>query len=276
MDYGALIFPTKDSIDPASLGQLLEREGFESLFVPDHSHIPSSRKTPFPGGELPAKYTQNLETFVALTAAATATTRLRVGSGVCLLVQRDPIYTAKIAASIDVLSGGRLVFGVGAGWNREEMEDHGTDPDTRFALLRERVEAMRAIWTQDEATYHGRFVDFDAIWSWPKPVQQPHPPVLLGLNGASAIERVLEYGDGWCPLYAPGVEKRVAELRAEAEARDRNVSVTVILVPPDPPTLRALADAGVDRCVFELPSAGAAEVERELEAIRRAIEQARA
>ena len=164
--------------------------------MPEHTHIPVARTTPYPaGGDLPAQYSHSLDPFVALSAAATVTTRLKLGTGVCLVVEQDPITLAKEVASLDHLSGGRFLFGIGGGWNREEMADHGTDPTTRWALMGERVEAMKVIWTHDEAEYHGRFVDFDPIWQWPKPVQQPHPPVLLGGAGGRALAAVMAYAD---------------------------------------------------------------------------------
>lgn len=173
MQFGLTMFPTHDAIDPMTLGRAAEQRGFESLFFPEHTHIPISRGSPYPGGgELPRRYAHTYDPFVALTAAAVATERLKVGTGVCLVVERDPIITAKEVASLDHLSDGRFLFGVGAGWNREEMANHGTDPTTRMALLAERVHAMREIWTKDEAEYHGRYVDFDPIWSWPKPTPE--------------------------------------------------------------------------------------------------------
>ena len=204
MDFGVAMFPTHDAMDPAALARLVEERGHESLFFPEHTHIPAERQSPYPaGGELPRKYAHTYDLFVAMTAAAVSTTRLRVGSGICLLIERDPIVTAKEVASIDVLSGGRVEFGVGAGWNREEMENHGTDPRRRMAILRERVEAMKAIWTQDEASYRGDHVAFERIWSWPKPTQYPHPPVIVGGNGPTVGDRVLAFGDAWMPNYGP-------------------------------------------------------------------------
>src|SRR5437588_6708066 len=187
MKFGVAIFPTEDVQDPAEIARMAEERGFESLFFPEHTHIPASRETPYPaGGELPGYYSRTYDPFVALTAAATATERLRIGTGICLVVERDPITTAKEVASLDRLSGGRFLFGVGAGWNVEEMRNHGTDASRRFGLMRERVEAMKAIWTQDEASYQGRPVQVEPNWSWPKPLQQPHPPVLVGPNEVEA------------------------------------------------------------------------------------------
>ena len=270
METGVAIFPTHDAIAPADMARLAEEHGLESLFFPEHTHIPASRESPYPGGpSLPRKYAHTYDLFVAVTAAVTATSRLRVGSGVCLVIQRDPIITAKEVASVDVLSGGRFEFGVGAGWNREEMADHGTDPRRRMALLRERVEAMKEIWTAEEASYEGEFVKFDRIWSWPKPAQRPHPPILVGGDGPTVMDRVLAFGDAWMPNYAPeGILERAAELRARA---DRPVSLQVMGVPADPKVLEAYAAAGFDRALHWLPSAPRGPVERELDAFEKAI-----
>jgi probable F420-dependent oxidoreductase len=205
MRIGAAIFATDRGIHPAELARELEARGFESLWLPEHTHIPVSRRTPYPGGgELPDYYARALDPFVALGAAATATTKLLLGTGVCLVIERDPIVLAKEVATLDWLSGGRALFGVGGGWNREEMRNHGTDPATRWELMRERILAMKEIWTRDEAEFHGRFVDFDPIWSWPKPVQRPHPPIVVGGDGVTTFDRVLEYGDAWMPIVRPG------------------------------------------------------------------------
>ena len=200
MDYGVAIFPTDYAVSPADFARMAEQRGFESIFFAEHTHIPVRRESPWVGGqELPRQYWRMNDLFVSLAAAATATERIKIGSGICLVVERDPITTANEVASVDHLSGGRMIFGIGAGWNKEEMRNHGTDPATRFKLMRERVEAMKAIWTEDEAEYHGDLVDFDPIWSWPKPVQKPHPPVMIGGMGERVVERVLAYGDGWFP-----------------------------------------------------------------------------
>ena len=240
MDFGVSYFPTDESIEPAEMAQLCEQRGFESMFVTDHTHIPASRETPYPaGGDLPPEYARIHDPFVALATAAQATETIKLGTAVCLLVERDPIVTAKQAASIDALSGGRFLFGVGAGWNREEMANHGTDPRTRMKLLAERVEAMKAIWTQDEASYHGRFVDFDRIWSWPKPAQAPHPPVLVGGNGPTVLDRAEAFGDAWFPNFARGnVLERIPE------ARERGIPVLVMTVPADAKALEQLREAG--------------------------------
>ena len=270
MDIGVGFFPTHDAIDPASMARLAEDRGFESLFFAEHTHIPAARTTPAPGGrDLSRKYRHTYDLFVAMTAAAVATSRLRVGSGICLVVERDPITTAKEVASIDALSGGRVEFGVGAGWNREEMQNHGTDPRTRMALLAERVEAMKAIWTEDEASYHGRYVSFDRIWSWPKPAQRPHPPVLVGGLGPTVLDRVLAFGDAWLPNYGPpDLLDRIAELRARA---DRPIEVDVMSAPADPAVLEQLERAGVRRVIRWLPSAGRGPVERAMDRYEDAV-----
>ena len=254
MDFGLTIFPTDYSIGPAELGRAAEDAGFEALLFAEHTHIPASLESQRPhGGELPRRYWHTLDPFVALTAVATVTERLRVGTGICLVVERDPITTAKEVASVDLLSNGRFEFGVGAGWNREEMANHGTDPATRFSLMRERIEAMKAIWAQEEATYHGKHVSFDRIWSWPKPVQQPHPPILVGGTGPKALDRVLRYGDVWMPnrVAEPAeLKPRIAELRERA---GRHFPVTYFGADPTDEFVSALADAGVDRALLQLP-----------------------
>ncbi|HVX23632.1 MAG TPA: LLM class F420-dependent oxidoreductase [Acidimicrobiales bacterium] len=272
MDFGVGFFPTHDAIDPASMARLAEDRGYESLFFAEHTHIPAGRATPAPGGgDLPRKYWHTYDLFVAMTAAALATSRLRVGSGICLVVERDPIVTAKEVASIDHLSGGRVEFGVGAGWNREEMANHGTDPRTRMALLADRVQAMKAIWTEEEASYHGRFVSFDRIWSWPKPAQRPHPPVLVGGYGPTVFDRVLAFGDGWFPNYGPpDLPDRIAELRARA---DRPIEVDVMTAPADPAALERLERAGVRRVVRWMPSAGRGPVQRAMDRYEDAVAQ---
>jgi len=269
VDTGVAMFPTHNAISPADMARLAEERGLESLFFPEHTHIPASRESPWPdGGELPRKYAHTLDLFVAVTAAVTATSRLRVGSGICLLVERDPITTAKEVASVDFLSGGRFEFGVGAGWNREEMANHGTDPRRRMAILRERVEAMKAIWTHDEASYAGEHVAFDQIWSWPKPAQRPHPPVLVGGNGPGVLDRVLAFGDAWFPNHAGRILDRAAELRARA---DRPVALMVMGVPADAKVLEAYAAAGFQRAVHWLPSAPRGPIERALDRYEAAI-----
>jgi probable F420-dependent oxidoreductase len=270
MELGLAILLTDYSMQPARLGSLAEERGFESLFLAEHTHIPVSRETPYPGGtELPREYSHTIDPFVGLTAAAAVTERLKVGTGVCLVNQRDPIVTAKEVATLDHVSGGRFLFGVGAGWNKEEMRNHGTEPATRWKLMRERVEAMKAIWTQEEAEYHGRFVDFDPIWSWPKPVQEPYPPVLVGGVGDKVLDRVVAYGDEWIPNRVKSPEElceRIAELqrRAEAAGRER-IPVTVFGAKPEQRLLERLEAAGVTRSLFYLRPEEPGEVERQLD-----------
>ncbi len=263
MDFGVGYFPTHDAVGPGELARLVQERGHESLFFAEHTHIPAARESPYPGGgELPRKYSHCYDLFVALTAAAEATTKLRVGSGICLIIERDPITTAKAVASIDQLSGGRFEFGVGAGWNREEMANHGTDPRRRMAIMQERVEAMKAIWTQDEASYSGEHVNFERIWSWPKPAQRPYPPVLIGGFGPTVLDRVLTLGDAWFPNFGPdNLLERVAELRSRA---DRHIDVMAMGVPAEAVALEPLAQAGLKRVVHWIPSGNRAVVERGL------------
>jgi probable F420-dependent oxidoreductase len=218
MKTGLLMFSTDYAIHPAELARAAEERGFESLLFPEHTHIPTSRRTPWPGGAtLPKEYSHTNDLFVALSFAAAATSKLKIGTGICLVVEHDPITLAKQVATLDSLSGGRLLFGIGGGWNREEMENHGTDFTTRWAILTERVAAMKAIWTSDEASFHGRHVDFDPIWSWPKPVQKPHPPILLGSGSARGRQRVVDFCDGWMPIAGrDDVLGGIDDLRARA------------------------------------------------------------
>ncbi len=264
MQFGIAYFPTDEAASPGSVARLVEERGHESLFFAEHSHIPASRDTPYPaGGELPRKYSHTYDLFVALTAAAAATSRLRVGSGICLVVERDPITTAKEVASVDQLSGGRLEFGVGAGWNREEMANHGTDPRTRMRLLGERVEAMKAIWTEEEASYHGEFVDFQSIHCWPKPAQRPHPPILVGGNGATVLDRVLAFGDAWIPNNTgEDLIARAEELRSRAE---RPIEFMMMGARNDPAALEELRAAGCRRVIRWIPSTHTSGIESALE-----------
>ncbi|MFN8542953.1 MAG: LLM class F420-dependent oxidoreductase [Candidatus Binatia bacterium] len=263
MDFGIGMFATDYAMRIDTLARAVEERGFESLWVPEHTHIPASRRSPWPGGpELPKEYWHTLDPFVALAAAAAVTTRLKVGTGICLLVERDPITTAKEVASLDHLSGGRVLFGIGGGWNAEEMEHHGTAFRSRWTLLRERVLAMKRIWTEDEASFDGALVRFAPIWSWPKPVQRPHPPVLLGGHGPKALARVVDYCDGWMPIGARAGDlvEGIAALRRLATEKGRDpatISISVYGAPGHPDALARLRDAGVDRAIFILPSAGA-------------------
>jgi probable F420-dependent oxidoreductase len=267
MLFGVYIFPTDETIALPELARAVEARGFESLFVPEHTHIPTSRATPWPGGaELPREYHRLHDPFVVLAAAAAVTDRLRLGTGVCLVIQRDPIVLAKQVASLDRVAGGRLLFGIGAGWNREEMRNHGTDPAARMTVLRERVLAMKAIWAGEQAEFHGRHVDFDSIYQWPKPLQQPHPPILVGGSGPGVLERVLDYGDGWFPIQRgegdlDRLAARMAELRGMAAERGREpVPVSLFGARPRLEAVRRYQELGVARCVFPLPPAEPAEV----------------
>jgi probable F420-dependent oxidoreductase len=270
MDVGLAHFLTDYGMRPAELGRKVEERGFESLMLPEHTHIPASRDTPYPGGgELPREYSHTHDPFAALAAIAAVTERIRIGTGVCLIIQRDPIVTAKEVATVDQISGGRFLFGIGAGWNREEMENHGTDYRTRFTRMRESVEAMKAIWTEDEAEYHGKIIDFDPIWCWPKPAQKPHPPVLVGGLGEKVLDRVVAYGNEWIPNRVKSPEElasRIADLQRRAEEAGRGpIPVTVFGAKPEVRLLERLRDAGVTRSLFYLPPGDPGEVERGLD-----------
>jgi probable F420-dependent oxidoreductase len=260
MQFGAVMFPTDYAMPPDELARALEERGFESVWFPEHTHIPASRRSPWPGGgDLPREYWSCYDPFVALTAAAAATRRLRLGTGICLVIERDPIVLAKEVATLDRVSNGRVLFGIGGGWNAEEMENHGTPFKSRWRVLRERVLAMKEIWTKEEAEYHGEFVNFDRIWSHPKPVQKPHPPVIMGGDGKTTFDRVVEFGDGWMPILRPKVNpvERIPLLRdrLKAAGRDPNsVPISLFFAPPKKPALDELASAGIDRAIFGLPS----------------------
>ena len=263
LKFGVSMFFTDYAIAPRDLGIALEQRGFESVWAPEHSHIPLSRKTPFPaGGDLPKKYYDAMDPFVALTAAAAATKSLMIGTGVCLVQQRDPIQTAKLVASIDQVSRGRFLFGIGNGWNQDEMENHGTDFSTRHKRARENIEAMKAIWTQSKAEYHGDLVSFDPIMAWPKPVQKPHPPILVGGAFPYSARRAIRYGDGWLPQAARrGSYRQIGDMipefrtMAEAAGRDpKSIAITVWHSRKDPDLLKRYEDLEVERVVFPLES----------------------
>ena len=262
MDFGVCIFPTADAMHPAELAPVLEQRGFESFWVAEHTHIPADRQSPWPGGaELPQMYYETLDPFVALTAAATTTTTLKVGTGICLVVERDPITTAKEVASIDHVSDGRFLFGVGGGWNAEEMANHGTAFGTRWRLVRERIEAMKAIWADDPAEYHGEFVDFDPIWSKPKPVQTPHPPIHVGGASPWGPRRAARYGNGWMPINGRGsMLDELDTLAAECDKNERDISeieLSLYMAPVDADAAKEHEEAGVRRFIFGLPPADA-------------------
>jgi probable F420-dependent oxidoreductase len=271
MRVGVFYFPVDYGIDIRELARALEERGYESLFLPEHTHIPASRRTPFPGGgELPTRYSHTHDPFIALSFAAAATKQLRLGTGICLIPERDPIVTAKCVASLDQLSGGRVEFGIGGGWNVEEMETHGAQYKTRFKLMRERVLAMKALWTEEEAQFHGEMVNFDPVWSYPKPAQKPHPPILLGGETDYTLRRVVEYCDGWFPRPNRGwnAKEQVARLHAMACEKGRDpatLSVSVFRAPTDKAALDEYRAAGIDRAVFEIPDVGRDEILRGLD-----------
>lgn len=254
--FGVSMFPTDKAIQPVALARALEARGFDSVFFPEHTHIPVSRKTPFPGGgDLPEMYWRSHDPFVALAACAAVTQRLRLGTGICLVIERDPITLAKEVASLDMISNGRVILGIGAGWNREEMENHGAPFKERWAAVREKVLAMRAIWTQDEAEFHGKFVNFDPIWSWPKPVQAGGPPIWIGANSPWVFDRVADYADGWMPIGGAG-SGNLERLRAACERRGRRVEdVTLALfgAPTDEAQARGRIGQGFSELVFSIP-----------------------
>ena len=255
--FGISMFPTDFSIQPASLAQEAEARGFDSLFFPEHTHIPASRKTPFPGGgELPKQYWHAHDPFVALAACASVTERIRLGTGICLIIERDPITTAKVIASLDMISNGRVILGIGAGWNQEEMENHGANYKHRWAIVREKVAAMRAIWIEEEAEYHGEFVDFDPIWSYPKPVQKGGPPIWIGANSKWVFDRVADYADGWMPIGGLG-SGNMERLKEALDNRGRDINdITLALfgMVPDAELVRGRAAQGFDEFVFNVPS----------------------
>src|ERR1700736_1600890 len=259
MLVGVFHFPTDYGIEIGELAGALQARGFESLFVCEHTHIPVSRRSPYPGGgELPKRYAHTHDPFVALSFAAAATRTLKIGTGIALIPQRDPIITAKSIASLDQLSGGRFIFAMGGGWNVEEMENHGARYETRFKLLRERILAMKALWTQEEAAFHGEMVNFDPVWLYPKPAQRPHPPILLGGASDYTVKRGVEFCDGWFPIARPGFnpKKAVERLRQMASAAGRDFSTlasSVFGAPADKVALTEYRDAGIQRAVLQIP-----------------------
>ncbi|MDA1302598.1 MAG: LLM class F420-dependent oxidoreductase [Proteobacteria bacterium] len=271
MQIGAMIFSTDYTIRTDELAKELETRGYESLFVPEHTHIPASRTSAWPGGaELPRDYWHTYDPFVALSFAAAVTTTLKLGTGICLLPQRDAIVTAKSVASLDHMSGGRFIFGIGGGWNKEEMAHHGTAYEIRFARMKEQVLAMKSLWTEEEAQFHGQHVSFDASWAHPKPVQNPHPPILLGGETDYTLRRIVDYCDGWLPRARHGFDaaENMARLRGFAQEAGRDMSslsVSVFGAPADAGVLESYREAGVDRALLSLPAAGRDEVLRILE-----------
>ena len=262
MKIGVTMFSTDYSIGIVELARALEQRGFASLFVPEHTHIPTCRRSPWPGGpELPDEYSHTLDPFVGLAAAAAATEKLRLGTGIVLLTERDPIVTAKAVATLDFVSNGRVDFGIGAGWNAEEMENHGTAFDTRFRVMVDRCKAMKVIWTEEEAAYKGEFTEFEPIWSWPKPVQKPHPPILLGGETRHSLRRIMDFCDGWIPRGRAfgNPKEQMARLARYAEEAGRDiatVSTTLFSAKADAKYLDTCEEAGVDVALLQLPPQG--------------------
>jgi probable F420-dependent oxidoreductase len=259
MHIGLTMFPTDYSIQPHDLAREAEARGFESLWLPEHSHIPTSRKSPWPGGpELPKYYYDSYDPFASLAAAAVVTTKIKLGTGICLVVERDPIHTAKEVATVDRLSSGRFLFGIGGGWNAEEMANHGTAFETRFKLMRERILAMKEIWTKSKAVYNGEFVKFDEMMQWPKPVQKPHPPIILGGAFPHAAKRAIAYGDGWIPIGGRQLDPlevlpQFRQMAKDAGRDPASLSVDVFAPPRDPELFKRYRDAGVNRVILMLP-----------------------
>ena len=254
MKIGISTFVTDDGIDTVSLARAIEERGFDSLVIAEHTNIPASRESAYPlGGDLPQQYYRTLDPFVTLAAAVAVTSRIELVTGIALLIQRDPIITAKEAASIDLISGGRFVFGVGAGWNLEEMRNHGTDPKTRGTLLDERIEAIKALWTDEPAEYHGKYVDFDATYLKPKPVQQPHPPIFIGGDSDATVKRVIRHNAGWIsnPFPVDALKKRIDQMR---DGAGRDVPLAMFGTPPKPDYWRAVEDLGFDQVALLLPT----------------------
>jgi probable F420-dependent oxidoreductase len=273
MKFGIATFVDDDSIDPVSLARAIEERGFASLIVAEHSHIPASRETAYPnGGDLPAWYYNTLDPFVTLAAAAAVTSTIQLFTGVTLLIQRDPIHTAKEAASIDLISDGRFVFGVGAGWNLEEMRDHGTDPKTRGARLDESIEAIKALWTEEPAEYHGKYVNFDLSYCRPKPVQKPHPPIYIGGNSDATVKRVIRHGAGWIsnPLPREMLAKRIAQIR---DGAGHDVPLAMFGAPIKADYWRVAEDLGYGQLGLFLPSVGKDESLRQLDDFAAQVEQ---
>ena len=267
MEIGAAIFFTDYSMAPTELAVALEQRGFDSLWVAEHSHIPVTRRFNVPGGELTKQYYDVMDPFVTLSAAAAVTTRLKLGTGVCLVIQRDTIQTAKSVASLDQVSKGRFLFGIGCGWNAEEMEDHGTVYETRTLKMREQIEAMKEIWSKDKPEYHGKIVDFPPMQTWPKPVQKPHPPIIVGGAFRLAARRAIRYGDGLIPFAASAgpdgpaeFMPRLREMAREAGRDPQSLSVTLGGAPEDPDLLKRNRDLGITRMTVRLPPSKADEI----------------
>jgi probable F420-dependent oxidoreductase len=262
MHVGVSMFITDYTIPPGELGAEVEARGFESLWMPEHTHIPVSRKSPWGGGPvLPDHYKQTFDPFMSLTAAAMTTKRIKLATGICLVVERDPIHTAKQVATLDQMSKGRVIFGIGGGWNEKEMASHGTGFKTRFELMRERVAAMKEIWTKDVAEYRGTYVNFEPMWCWPKPVQKPYPPILVGGAFPHGARRAIAYGNGWMPLGGRNqnpleINARFRQMVAEAGRNPDELPVSMFGMPPEAAILKSCRDAGITRVSLSMPSLG--------------------
>ena len=258
--FGISMFPTDYSIQPVELARAVEERGLDSMFVPEHTHIPASRATPFPGGgDLPRQYWHSHDPFVALGAAAAVTERIRLGTGICLLIERDPITTAKEIASLDMISNGRVILGIGAGWNREEMENHGANFKNRWAIVREKVLAMREIWNNEAAEFHGEHVDFDPLWSYPKPIQRNGPPIWIGANSKWVFDRIADYADGWMPIggLGSGNMERLQEAMAKQNRKVEDLDLALFGSPVEAAKIQGRIDQGFDSIIFNVPSADA-------------------
>lgn len=278
-EFGVTMFPTDYAIQPVALAKAVEERGLDSLFFPEHTHIPTSRATPFPGGtDLPKMYWHSHDPFVALSAVAAVTQRIKIGTGICLVIERDPITLAKECASLDMISDGRFILGIGAGWNREEMENHGANYPKRWAVLREKILAMKTIWAEEEAEFHGEWVDFDPIWSYPKPVQEGGPPIWIGANSKWVFDRVAEYADGWMPIGGLGTGN-IERMKEALAAKDRTIEdmdLALFGAPDSIEELRGRIDQGFDHLIFNLPSATEDEVLPLLDSYAELAAQARA
>ena len=269
MKFGLCYFPTDYSMPPAKVALEAEKRGFESLLFPEHTHIPVSRKTAWSrGGDVPKEYIHSFDPFVALGSAVSVTEKILLGTGICLVIERDPIILAKEVATLDFISNGRVLFGIGGGWNREEMKNHGTDYPLRWKILKERIEAMKEIWKEDEASFHGKFVKFDEIWSWPKPKQDPHPPILIGGDADRTFQRVINYGDIWMPYPKEGdsFSEKIKKLNDMASDKGRGpIPVTMFGVKSDPKIVEGFIKDGADRILFWLSSEGEKEVLKKMD-----------
>jgi len=278
MDVGVMIIATQETIGPAELAREVEDRGFESLWLPEHPHIPVARTTPYPGGgPLPEEYTGMIDPFIGLAIAGAVTSRILLGTSICLVAEHDPIVLAKEVATLDRYTGGRFIFGVGYGWNVEEAADHGVNFKRRHAIAREKILAMKGLWSNDEFGFDGEHVSFSRSWSRPRPIQRPHPPIVVGGTGTGPvlIRHVAEYGDGWMPFYGVKLADAWGRLRAAAEAVGRDpsdIEVSIFWAPPDPAVLDDLARQGVKRAILQLPAVGRDEVLPRLDEFARCLE----